>query len=312
MEGRCAVAAQQVAEHIQFHRTQIAQAGRGKSDAQINLVPGAAAHFHTRAARRVSEIQRRRYGQIPAVLQVAEKLSGMGEHRLRLNVAGHQQEHIAGLIPAFDVIAQVLGGDGPDGVRIADDGATVGRIPESGRLKIFIELAHGRILAALQLGNDHVFLCLQLPGVQPGLKCHLLDHIHAHAPVGGGHVCHVPGLVKAGGRVEVAPQRFHVAGHLSFGPMFRAFENHVFQQMADARLARRFIGRARAHIQTGADQGKARVPDDIHGESVGQPDQTPGGGNVPRGRCCRSRRGAYNCEQRQYEQEKNRSHENSR
>ena len=89
----------------------------------------------------------------------------------------------------------------------------------------------------------------------------------------GGHVGQVPGFVKAGGRVEITAQGLHLAGHLAFGPVLRALEDHMFKHMADARMARLFIGRTRAHVQAGADQGETRVLENIDGEPVGQPGQ---------------------------------------
>ena len=61
--------------------------------------------------------------------------------------------------------------------------------------------------------------------------------------------------------------------HLAFGPVLRALEDHMLKHMADARMARLFIGRARAHIQADADQGETRVLENIDGEPVGQPGQ---------------------------------------
>ena len=194
----------------------------------------------------------------------------MLQHRLRINIARHQQQHVLRLIPALHIGTQVISGDGAHGFLKADDGTPVGGVLECGHLQAFKQPAHGRILIALKLGNHHFFFRLQLLGIQSGLKGHFFHHVHAHAPVGSGHVRHVPCLVKAGGRVEVAAKGFHITRHLALGPVLCTFEDHVLQQMADARLLGVLIGRTGAHVKTRCHQREAAVLDDIHGKPVGQ------------------------------------------
>ena len=195
----------------------------------------------------------------------------MLQHSLGVHIAGHQQQHVARLIPAAHIGPQVVGRDGAHRILITDDGPSVDGIVQGGSLEAFKQAAHGLVLVALQLGDDHFLFGLQLLGVQRSLKGHFLDHVHASAPVGGGHIRNEPGFVKTCGRVEVAAQGFHILGYLPFGPVLRALEDHMLQQVADAGLGRRFIGGTRTHIKARGRQGEAGIFDNADRQPVRQP-----------------------------------------
>ena len=144
---------------------------------------------------------------------------------------------------------------------------------QTGHLQVFEQTAGRRVVTALELGNDDILFRLQLGRIQSGMEGHVLDHVHARLPVLGGHVGDVPGLVEAGGRVEITAQGFHILGHLPLGTLFRALEDHMLQHMADARLLGGLVGGPRAHIEARADQREAAVPDDIDRQAVFETDE---------------------------------------
>jgi hypothetical protein len=101
---------------------------------------------------------------------------------------------------------------------------------------------------------------------------HVRDRVQAQAPalVRDFHV--VDRIVKAGGGVHVSARGLDALGRLARTELLGALEDHVFQQMADARLGRIFVGRAGAHVKPHIGQGETVVALDEHGQAVFQAD----------------------------------------
>ena len=273
IELRSTVAAQRIGQHVQVDGALVAQGGGRQGDAQIDLVPRPVRHLDTGTARGAFQLHGSGLGQDGVVLQVAEQLFGVGQHGLGIDVAGHQQHHVLRLVPGTDIGPQVVHGHGPDGLFKADDGAPVDRVGQTGHLQVLEQAAGGRVVTALEFGNDDVLFRFQLGRIQRRMEGHVLDHVHARLPVLGGHVGDEPGLVEAGGRVEIAAQGFHIPGHLPLGTLLRTLEDHMLQHMADARLLGGLVGGTRAYEQARADQREAAVPDDVDRQAVLEADE---------------------------------------
>ena len=111
------------------------------------------------------------------------------------------------------------------------------------------------------LGGDHVVGELK-PGHPVGLE------LHAGAQMLFGHLLEIGGEVGAGEGVLHSADFGDEFGELALGMGLRALEHQVLEEMGDARLARRIVGRAVTVPDHVGDDGGAMVGNDHDLEAV--------------------------------------------
>ena len=80
----------------------------------------------------------------------------------------------------------------------------------------------------------------------------------------------IGGVIVAGEGVLLAADLGDELRELALGMRFRAFEHQVFEEMGDARLARRIVGRAVAVPDHMGDDGSAMIGNHDDVEAVGK------------------------------------------
>jgi hypothetical protein len=130
------------------------------------------------------------------------------------------------------------------------------------------------------LGRDHAVGERQA-GHAVGLERHHLAEVLL------GDALEEGGVVVAGEGVLLAADLGDAQRELALRVGLRALEHQMFEEMSDARLARRIVGRAVAVPHHMGDDGRPMVGDDDDGEAVGEPEL----GDARSGRDGRGRRG---------------------
>jgi hypothetical protein len=278
VKSRGLVSAQEIAQDLEGRGIFREEPGNGESHAQIGLLPWSGQHRHLGLVHPCRGDGRRLQREtLPGVGQLAEKPLDLGQDLLLADVAADHQDHLLGLILARDILLDVLRGDRGQRLPESEDGPCIGCPGPDLRLQGVEELALRTVLAALDLGVDDLLLALQLSQIDCGAEDHVLEHVEPQGPMFGRHIDLVHGLIESGGRVEIAARAFDVPGDLTRGPLGRSLEDHVLEQVADARLGRVLVCRAGMDVKPEGDQRKPLILLDEHLHAVGQEGNGCGG-----------------------------------
>ena len=189
--------------------------------------------------------------------------------RLRLGVAGDDENGVLGRIEALVIGERVLALEVLDLVPPADDRDAVGMVGEQRRLHRLAEL-RARIGVAMHapllehhvaLGGDDV-VGQHEPGHPVGLE------LHAGLEVLFRDLLEIGGEIVAGEGVLLAADLGDEFGELALGMGLRALEHQMFEEMGDARLAHRIVRRAVAVPDHMGDDRRAMVGNDDDLEAV--------------------------------------------
>ena len=198
-------------------------------------------------------------------------VGGVGDaaHLVRLDVAGDDQDRVLGRVEAPVVGERVLAIEALDLVHPADDRRAVGMVHEQRRRHRLRKLGrrigldpHAALLEHdVALGRDHR-LVEDEAGHAVGLELH-------HGPeVLAGDALEIGGVVVGGEGVLLAAERRDDLAELARRVPARALEHQMLEEMGDAGLADRIVGRAVAVPDHVRDDGHAAVGHDHHLESV--------------------------------------------
>ena len=150
-------------------------------------------------------------------------------------------------------------------------GVPYGMMGEQGRLHRLVELGAGIGVAmhAPLLEHDVAlrrddFVGQHQPGHAIGLEFHQIGQVLL------GDALEIGGVVVAGEGVLLAADLGDALGELALRVGLGALEHQVFEEMGDARLALRIVGRAVAVPHHVGDHRRAVIGDDDDGQAVGE------------------------------------------
>jgi len=202
--------------------------------------------------------------------QLAQRFLDIGQRRLRVEFAGHDQHRVIGLVVLVIEGAQ-LGDVDVFHVGAGADGVLAVAVPLERRgLHLLHQDAEGAVFAAFHFIADHGHFRIQVFLGDQGI-----DHgvgLPAEVPLEGvgigGEAGEIVGAVAGGRAVGLQAAAREFAHGVAGGG--RALEQHVFQQVRHARLAVVFVARAHqvGHVDGGG--GLGFVGNQQHPQAVGQ------------------------------------------
>jgi hypothetical protein len=183
---------------------------------------------------------------------------------LREHVGGHdvphdEEEDVVRRVTLAVVAHDVLALKRVEDVAVADDREAIRAARVSGLEEPAARAATGVVVAHVHLAADDVELLLQLVVGQRGVLHDVAEHVHGDARAGVRGINVIHRAVEARVGVHVAADVLHLAVNLPRRTRGRAFEEHVFQHMAQARAepaalvhTARLRPRLRGHDRRGA------------------------------------------------------------
>ena len=191
---------------------------------------------------------------------VPESFLQQGQQGLGAKAPGAGDDHVAGDIAAGHVGKDLVPGEGGDGLGGAQDGGGKGRAPVVGGAGGLEGLVLGGVLAHEDLLHHHPLLLLHLLLVQGRVQGDVGEHVHSQGQILVQNFGVEAGALLGGKGVQIPAHGVHLGGDVRGGPAAGALEDHVLDEMADARVGPRFIDGAR--VDPNAD---AHGPQIVHG-----------------------------------------------
>ena len=191
----------------------------------------------------------------------------------RIDVAGDDQDRVLRRVEARVIGERVLAPESLDLVRPADDRRAVGMMGEQGRLHRLVELGagigvamHAPLLQHHVALRRHHLVGQRQAGHAVGLELHQFGEVLL------GDALEIGGVVVAGEGVLLAADLGDAPGELALRVGLGALEHQVFEEMGDARLALRVVGRAVAVPDHVGDHRRPAVGNDDDGQAVVEPE----------------------------------------
>ena len=148
---------------------------------------------------------------------------------------------IVGVIMVFHVAKNVVAADGADALRCAADWQPIGMHGVGLGHELLKQGNIGSILAHADLFQHHLFFPFQFPGIKSRVKHRVGKHLHGYWPVPGRKGGVVNRILVRGVGVYLPAYRFNGSGNFAGGAGGGAFEDHVLDEMGDARLFFLFV-----------------------------------------------------------------------
>ena len=201
----------------------------------------------------------------------AEPFFRLGKNLRRVDVAGHNEEHVLRGVAAPVVGEEVVAGQAVEELEMPDDRVPVGAGAEGGREHEFGAHAVRVVEAHGELAADHLLFLGEFAVRQGGVERGVGQKFDRGGRAVGRHVDPVDRAVEGGVGIDVAPGLLHGARDFVGTAFFRALENHVLEQMRESRaepLA--FMNAAALHPDLHAGHRCGVIGLDQHGETVGE------------------------------------------
>lgn len=202
--------------------------------------------------------------------ECAEVLFGEGGDGFVVEVAGCGDGQIGGGIVALVEVVELGFGEGLDGAAIADDGAAEGvAFPEVGDEE-FVDEGLGGVEFHLEFFEDDALFLFDVLGVEAGVEEHVGKDVESGGEVLVEDFGGVADEFAAGEGVELAAEGVDFTGDVFGAAAGGAFEEHVFDEVADAVFGRFFGAGAATDPDAGGDgaDGGHGLGDDA--DAVGQ------------------------------------------
>ena len=184
-----------------------------------------------------------------------------------LDVAGRRDHQVPGGVDPREVVAQGGAVDGADGGGHAEDRTAQGvPRPEALREQLVHEVVGG-VLDHLDLFEHHLLLARDLLGLERGAQQQVGEHIDGAGQVLVEHLDIVARVLLGRERVEVAADRVDLLGDVLRRAGRGALEEHVLDEMRDARVRRALVPRPAGQPDPEADRARA-------GHGLGQQPQS--------------------------------------
>ena len=164
----------------------------------------------------------------PSLLDLHEHVGGH-------DVAHDEEEDVVGRVTLAVVAHDVRALKRVEDVAVADDREAIRAARVSGLEEPAARAATGVVVAHVHLTADDVELLLQLVVGQRGVLHDVAEHVHGDARAGVRRVDVIHRAVEARVGVHVAAYVLHLAVNLPRRPRGGAFEEHMFEHMAQAR-----------------------------------------------------------------------------
>ena len=266
VEGGIVARAQQVAEQVErrdlriggldrrqgdFHARQLGPEGEGQ-----NARPQLGGFVGARAGGQ----QRGRHG--------AEAVLDGAQHGVGIEVADGHEDHVVGHIPGIEHAQHVVALDGPHGFLETDDRTAVGVRREGEVEQALGDFVIRAVLAAAELLEHHFLFAFQLGGIEEGVQHGVAQHVEAGFPEAAGQgdvidrfIVIRPGVHRAAGALDEG-------GDFAVRKAVRALEQHVLEDVRNARHGRLLVGAAEPHPRLQGDDGRAVVFKQYHLQAV--------------------------------------------
>ena len=209
--------------------------------------------------------------RLDAPRRTTEPFFRLGKNLHRVDVAGHDEEHVLRGVAGAVVGGEVVAGQAVEDLEMPDDRVPVGAGAEGGREHEFGAHAVGIIEAHGELAADHLLFLGELAVRQGGVERGVGQKFDRGGRAVGRHIDPIDRAVEGGVGIDVAPGLLHGAGDLVGAAFFRALENHVLEQMGQsAAEPLAFMNAAALHPDLHAGHRGGVVGLDQHGETVGE------------------------------------------
>ena len=179
-------------------------------------------------------------------------------------------DHVAGHVAPGHVGKDLVPGEGGDGLLGAQDGRGEDRAGIVGSAGGLEGLVLRGVLAHEDLLDDHPLLLLHLLFIEGGMEGDVGEHVHRKGQILVQDLGVEAGAFLGGESVQIPAHRVHLGGDVRRRATGRALEDHVLDEVADARVGSRLIDGA--GVDPDAD---AHGPKGVHGlhddpDAVGQ------------------------------------------
>ena len=265
-QGGVVARAQQVAEQVERRHLRIGGLHRGQGNLDTRQLgpEGKRQNPRLRLGRLVGarpDGQRRgRHG--------AEAVFHGAQHGVGIEVAYGHEDHVVGYVPGVEDAQHVVPLDGPYGLLEADDRTAV-RVCGEGQVEEALgDFMVRTVLAAAELLQYHLLFPLQFGRVEKGVQNGVAQHVETGLPetAGQGNVIHR--LVVIRPRVHRAAGALDEGGDFAVREAVRALEQHVLEDVRNARHRRVLVGAAKPHPRLQGDNRRAVVLQQHHLQAV--------------------------------------------
>ena len=266
VEGGVVAGAQQVAEQVERRGLRVGSLDRrqGDFDARQLGPEGEGQHARLRlgglVGARAGGQRRGRHG--------AEAILYGAQHGVGIEVADGHEDHVVGHVPGVEHAQHVVTLDGPHGLLEADDRAAVGVRGKGEVEQTLGDFVVRTVLAAAEFFQHHFLFALQFGGVEEGVQNGVAQHVEAGFPEAAGQGDVVDRFVVIRPGVHRAAGALDEGGDFAVWKALRALEQHVLEDVRDARHGRVLVGAAEAHPRLQGDDGGAVVFQQHHLQAV--------------------------------------------
>ena len=173
-----------------------------------------------------------------------------GEQLIVVHVSRRGDHAVSPVVAAAVQDLQILGREGDERFRGAEDGVPVGMLrPERLRMQLEHEVVR-RVGDPADLLQNHIALGLQVARAQQRPTHQVGEDLDRQRQIGVEHMSLIAGVVAAGEGIQSPAPDLQPQRELLGGPALGAFEDHVLQQMGDSQLAARLMGAGGADVNT--------------------------------------------------------------